>query len=303
MGTKIKGIRNVFLFGLISLITFLGFPVKANAINLESSPYIMVESYELSNEKIIPGVDFTLTITLKNYSLSASAKNVLVDISNPAGIAPVYGTVSQTWVEKMGPGETATVSFDYTSSMDIKGDYLDFYVTMVGEVTNYITMRVPVGSDSPFSVLAVNIPEQIGISGNSSASVSFRVLGDENVRNVALEFTLDGEPISKSSVGILTAGTTRTQSISVAGIAPGRFNASLILYYDDEVDQTQSVIVGSATVEVIDDTEVERAQDNSADISDSNEESQSNNIVLLGAGGILILGIFTVVLLIVRKKK
>lgn len=303
MGTNIKGIRNVFLLNLIGIITFLGFPMKANAINLESSPYIMVESYELSNEKIIPGEDFTLTITLKNYSLSASAKNVLVDISNPAGIAPVYGTVSQTWVEKMGPGETATVSFDYTSSMDIKGDYLDFYVTMVGEVTNYITMRVPVGSDSPFSVLAVNIPEQVGISGNSSASVSFRVLGDENVRNVSLEFTLDGESISKSTVGILTAGTTRTQSISVAGIAPGRFNASLILYYDDEADQTQSVIVGSATVQVIDDTKTEATRENLGEIVGETDDSQRSDIVLLGAGGILILGIFTIVLLIVRKKK
>ena len=303
MGTNIKGIRNVFLLNLIGIITFLGFPMKANAINLESSPYIMVESYELSNEKIIPGEDFTLTITLKNYSLSASAKNVLVDISNPAGIAPVYGTVSQTWVEKMGPGETATVSFDYTSSMDIKGDYLDFYVTMVGEVTNYITMRVPVGSDSPFSVLAVNIPEQVGISGNSSASVSFRVLGDENVRNVSLEFTLDGESISKSTVGILMAGTTRTQSISVAGIAPGRFNASLILYYDDEADQTQSVIVGSATVQVIDDTKTEATQENLGEIVGETDDSQRSDIVLLGAGGILILGIFTIVLLIVRKKK
>lgn len=303
METKIKGIRNVFLLSLIGFIAFLGFPMKANAINLESSPYIMVESYELSNEKIIPGEDFTLTITLKNYSLSASAKNVLVDIANPAGIAPVYGTVSQTWVEKMGPGETATVSFDYTSSMDIKGDYLDFYVTMVGEVTNYITMRVPVGSDSPFSVLAVNIPEKIGVSGNSSASVSFRVLGDENVRNVALEFTLDGEPISKSSVGILTGGTTRTQSISVTGLTPGRFNASLILYYDDEADQTQNVIVGTTTVEVIDDTKTEATQENLGEIVGATDDSQRNDIVLLGAGGILILGIFTVVLLIVRKKK
>ncbi len=303
MRKKIKKTRKAFLFGLIGFIVFWNFPAKANAINLESSPYIMVESYELSNEKIIPGEDFKLTITLKNYSLSATAKNVLVDISNPTGIAPVYGTVSQTWVEKMDPGETATVSFDYTSSMDIKGDYLDFYVTMVGEVTNYITMRVPVGSDSPFSVLAVNIPEKISIGENSSASVSFRVLGDENVRNVALEFALNGESVSKSSIGILTAGTTRTHGISVTGITPGRFNASLVLCYDDEADQPQSVIVGSATVEVVDEAKSEGAQDNLDEIADSNENSKGNNIVMLGIGGILILGIFTIVLLFVRKRK
>lgn len=303
MKTVLTGIRNILLFSLVCCITFLGFPVKANAINLESSPYIMLESYEISNEKIVPGEDFTLTLTLKNYSVSATAKNVLVDISNPAGIAPVYGTVSQTWVEEMGPGETATVSFDYTSSMDITGDYLDFYITMVGEVTNYITLRAPVGSDSPFSVLAVSIPEQLGVNSISSASVSFRVLGDENVRNVAMEFILNGESVSKSSIGILTAGTTRTQSISVTGFAPGQFNAELILYYDDETDQTQSVVVGSAMVDVINDIETDVVQEETTEIVDANDDSRSDDIVLLGVGGILILGIFTVVLLIARKKK
>lgn len=303
MKTVLTGIRNILLFSLVCCITFLGFPVKANAINLESSPYVMLESYEISNEKIVPGEDFTLTLTLKNYSVSATAKNVLVDISNPAGIAPVYGTVSQTWVEEMGPGETATVSFDYTSSMDITGDYLDFYITMVGEVTNYITLRAPVGSDSPFSVLAVSIPEQLGVNSISSASVSFRVLGDENVRNVAMEFILNGESVSKSSIGILTAGTTRTQSISVTGFAPGQFNAELILYYDDETDQTQSVVVGSAIVDVINDIETDVVQEETTEIVDANDDSRSDDIVLLGVGGILILGIFTVVLLIARKKK
>lgn len=303
MKTVLTGIRNILLFSLVCCITFLGFPVKANAINLESSPYIMLESYEISNEKIVPGEDFTLTLTLKNYSVSATAKNVLVDISNPAGIAPAYGTVSRTWVEEMGPGETATVSFDYTSSMDITGDYLDFYITMVGEVTNYITLRAPVGSDSPFSVLAVSIPEQLGVNSISSASVSFRVLGDENVRNVAMEFILNGESVSKSSIGILTAGTTRTQSISVTGFAPGQFNAELILYYDDETDQTQSVVVGSAIVDVINDIETDVVQEETTEIVDANDDSRSDDIVLLGVGGILILGIFTVVLLIARKKK
>ena len=303
MKTVLTGIRNMLLFSLVCCIAFLEFPLKANAINLESSPYIMLESYEISNEKIVPGEDFTLTLTLKNYSVSATAKNVLVDISNPAGIAPVYGTVSQTWVEEMGPGETATVSFDYTSSMDITGDYLDFYITMVGEVTNYITLRAPVGSDSPFSVLAVSIPEQLGVNSISSASVSFRVLGEENVRNVSLEFTLNGESVSKSSIGILTAGTTRTQSISVTGFAPGQFNAELILYYDDETDQTQSVVVGSAMVDVINDIETDVVQEETTEIVDANDDSRSDDIVLLGVGGILILGIFTVVLLIARKKK
>ena len=118
-----------------------------------------------------------------------------------------------------------------------------------------------------------------------------------------MEFILNGESVSKSSIGILTAGTTRTQSISVTGFAPGQFNAELILYYDDETDQTQSVVVGSAIVDVINDIETDVVQEETTEIVDANDDSRSDDIVLLGVGGILILGIFTVVLLIARKKK
>ena len=150
-----RGMGIIKGFFLLAGLWLLYMPLRAQAINLENSPYIMVESYELSDEKIVPGEDFTLSLTLKNYSVSVTARDVLVNVENPGGIAPVYGTVSQTWVDEMGPGETATVSFDYTSSVEITGDYLDFSITMIGGSTaNYITLRAPVGSDTPFSVMA-----------------------------------------------------------------------------------------------------------------------------------------------------
>ena len=107
-----RGMGIIKGFFLLAGLWLLYMPLRAQAINLENSPYIMVESYELSDEKIVPGEDFTLSLTLKNYSVSVTARDVLVNVENPGGIAPVYGTVSQTWVDEMGPGETATVSFD-----------------------------------------------------------------------------------------------------------------------------------------------------------------------------------------------
>lgn len=297
--------KKVMVFCLMMCLGFVGIPMRASAINLESSPYIMVESYELSNEKIVPGEDFTLTLTLKNYSKNATAEDVLVNVVNPAGIAPVYGTVSQTWVDEIKPGETADVSFDYTSSIEIIGDYLDFNITMVGGSTNYITLRAPVGSDSPFAILAVSIPEQINVREVSSASVSFRVLGEENVRNVSLEIALNGESLSKSTIGILTAGTTRTQSISMTGHIPGDYEAELILYYDDEADQNQSVVVGNANIKIV--QPVTEQPDNRSEedvsINEVQKPDQNNRIVLLGVGGVLILGIFTVVAILARRKR
>ena len=284
-----RGMGIIKGFFLLAGLWLLYMPLRAQAINLENSPYIMVESYELSDEKIVPGEDFTLSLTLKNYSVSVTARDVLVNVENPGGIAPVYGTVSQTWVDEMGPGETATVSFDYTSSVEITGDYLDFSITMIGGSTaNYITLRAPVGSDTPFSVMAYQIPEQITVGEYSSASISFRVLGSENVRNVAVEFTLDGETASRSTIGILTAGTTRTQG-------------ELILHYDDEADQNRSVVVAGATVTVLPPAQSEPQE---PVVSPTPAEAGgSSEILLLGIGGILILSVFVVVLLWARKKR
>lgn len=297
-----RGMGIIKGFFLLAGLWLLYMPLRAQAINLENSPYIMVESYELSDEKIVPGEDFTLSLTLKNYSVSVTARDVLVNVENPGGIAPVYGTVSQTWVDEMGPGETATVSFDYTSSVEITGDYLDFSITMIGGSTaNYITLRAPVGSDTPFSVMAYQIPEQITVGEYSSASISFRVLGSENVRNVAVEFTLDGETASRSTIGILTAGATRTQGVSVTAVSPGQYEGELILHYDDEADQNRSVVVAGATVTVLPPAQSEPQE---PVVSPTPAEAGgSSEIFLLGIGGILILSVFVVVLLWARKKR
>lgn len=303
MKKLIPTINKILIFCLITCITWTGYTMKASAINLESVAYVMVESYEISTEKIVPGEDFTLKLVLKNYSKNITATDVLVNVTNPDGISPVYGTVSQTWVDQMHPGETATVSFDYTSSLDVTGDYLDFDITMVGGTTNSISLRAPVGSDSPFSVLSVSIPEQLDRNEVASASVTFRVLGEQNVRNVSLEFTIDGETTSRSSVGILTAGMTRTQSISISGTEPGQHEAKLILHYDDETDQSQSVVAGVTILEISEKDAAEPATPSETEQIPVSEERGGNEAILLGAGGVLILCIFAMVLLWIRKRR
>lgn len=83
-----RGMGIIKSFFLLAGLWMLYMPLRAQAINLENSPYIMVESYELSDEKIVPGEDFTLSLTLKNYSVSVTARDVLVNVENPGGIAP-----------------------------------------------------------------------------------------------------------------------------------------------------------------------------------------------------------------------
>ena len=104
--------------------------VKVSVVDEGKDPFIVIERYELSRERIIPGNGFTLTLHLKNLSETRSASQVLVDITNPKGVAPVYGTVSQMFLGDFGPGESREVSFDYDSWTSITTETLDFGVVL-----------------------------------------------------------------------------------------------------------------------------------------------------------------------------
>lgn len=273
-----------------------------NASEMTDLPYIVIDGYELTQKKVIPGAEFTLTIKLHNSSKEVAAENVVVNITNPNGVLPVYGKVSQVLIDSIAPGEEKTINFDYTSMAELTGDYLDFYVSASGITYTNVVLRVPMGVDSPFSIIAYSIPNEMYTSEIGSAYVSFKVLGDENVRNVYLELLLDSQVISKSSVGTLTPGVTRTQSLSPMMSTPGVYEAKLILHYDDAAEQTQSIIVNTETVTV-----KEKKDNSSTELEiiaePKDEKREINQGIIMGTCGIIILVVMSLFVIIIRKKK
>ncbi len=269
-----------------------------------AAPMVVIEKYEVTDEKIVPGEDFTLTITLTNYNRTATAREVLLDIDNPDGVAPVYGTVSQVFVGDIGPGESKEISLEYNSWTTIITNTLDFYVTVITSMNqNYIVLRVPAGSDSPFSVLSANVPESVRVNENLSLSVAFQVLGEDNVSNVALTVYHDGQQIADSQIGILTPGVTKTQQVSMSLPETGEYALELALEYMDTAGQDIVVPIGTALVSVVDSDSVDAEQNFIDDSNDDDSNSETNAILLMGVSGILIIGIFLIVIIISRKNR
>lgn len=266
-------------------------------------PFVVVESYELSHERIIPGEGFTLTLHLKNNSTTRTAQQALVDVTNPQGVAPVYGTVSQTYLGDMKPGEGRTVVYEYDSWPTITSETLDFAVVIASHGnTNYVTLRVPTGTDSIFHVMATNGPTAVYVNEAASASLNFRVLGDENVSNVVLRMDCNGETIGTSQVGSLSAGTTKTQSVSFVMTQAGEYTVDFYMEYMGADGSSKTEFLGTKTIEV--------AKKESADPNallpggDMAEESPSNtSIIILVLSGILIFAIFVVSAVIMKKKR
>lgn len=295
----IKRMGAILLGLMVGFLPCFKMDAEATEVNT-SVPAIILEKYSVTNEQIVPGEDVTLTLYLKNCSETQDAKNVILDITNPDGMIPLYGTVSQIYIDSIAAGETKEVSVDYYAETSIDTTFVDFSLTVILGTTasNYISLRVPAGMDVPFSIISASLPDSAMVGDNVTASLTFEVLGDENVRNVVTTMSVGGEIIGSSTVGTVTPGTIRTQNTISSFNSPGEYLIELGISYTDKTEQTQHYVIGKKAVTIY---EVEDAGYGQMDASAVKNEEMHKSL-LLGVMGVGILAVF-VILLLMRKKK
>lgn len=286
---------------MISLaILFLSFSIgKMDA--KAGTMTVMVDSYSVTNEKVIPGEDFELSLSVTNHDLQETATNVVVNVTNPVGVAPVYGSVSQLYVGDMQPGEQRVVKFQYNSWTTIETDTIDFGVSIFyDQGENSFALRIPSGTDIPFSIMGVSFPESMEVNTVGTAGVAFKVLGETNVQNVELNALVDGVPVTQNLIGILTPGTTKTQTIAINCYETGNHIVSLYLCYSDEYGQEKEIDLGSQTIVV-----TERTQENNVALTPEtyeNKNEHSELYLMIAMGLVVIIIVLGLSLLIQRKK-
>lgn len=289
----------VFIFVFIAS-AFCGIKV-AQAADNQDFPFISVENYSVTKEKIIPGSDFILKLTLKNNSNELVANNVVVTVSCPQGVSPKYGTLGQVYVKQIQANASIDILFELTAIEDIYSFYLDFTVTVLAdESNNELILRIPVGTDAPFNVTDFAIDEK-GTEGETiSASIAFKVIGTEFAKNVAISATYDGTEVGNIFIGTMSPGTTKTQFISIPVFSSGEHEITLSLSYEDNLGKTNLLKVGSGKVTV-----------KSAEIvpslspvegGEDNNDSSANTKLLLGIAGVICIMIFSVTYLFFSRK-
>ncbi|MBR6628081.1 MAG: hypothetical protein IKL04_08950 [Lachnospiraceae bacterium] len=289
---------------MMTLALFLcsGLNVSATGIDMVSNPYIILESYSVDEERIVPGEKFTLTLNLKNTSTVTAATNVLIDIENPYGVAPVYGTVSQKYVGDIAPSQSVQVSFEYDTWETITSNALEFSVSILADQrTNHIMLRIPAGADNPFNVLELTVPERVVATEMTSFSLSYRVIGKDSLNNVSFQVESSGEILGSSVGGNITAGATKNQNVSFSFPGAGEYVLDFYMKYQMEDGSQQSVLLDSKVINV----EPKNLATEDGNYSDVLQEQESDNtqIMILVLGGGLILAIFIMVAVIMKKKR
>lgn len=299
--------------GLITGLLFLAFHGKISVCASEipaNDTMLLVTGYEVTNETITPGNDFTLTVKLSNLSKNVDAKNVFVVVFNPDGVAPKYGTVSQTYIEALDAGKETEVSFPYNSWETIQADALNFSVNVYDGTSSSVTqLRVPVGRLVDFDVDDVTVPVEYEANRTEYVSARIMNLGNKGVSNVAMVARSNGKEIASTSIGTMSAGTAKTQSVSVTFEEEGTYSFELVLTYvsgdgtskeytifSDKVtvrEKSEDLVSQSEPVEKMDDTEGQ----------DIKLKTQTQSIVVVCVSGILLIAVCCIILLLLQKRK
>lgn len=287
---------------LCLIISFLSGVQSVFAADKNEFPFISIDSYTVTKDKIIPGSDFTLTLCLRNNSETTPAKNVVVGVDCPAGVSPKYGTPGQAYFKEIAKGDTVETSFEFSTIEEIYSYYLDFQITIFGdESNNSLILRIPVGTDSPFNITNFEI-DNVGMEGDTaSASVAFKVIGIDYVKNVVVRARFDGIETNAISIGALSPGTSKSQFISIPLNSYGEHEIKLLISYEDAYGKSGVMEVGTQTIEVNRKIFVPTPTpfEKPAGVLD---QLKSNTKMLAGIAGIVFIVIFSAFALFVSKK-
>lgn len=293
--------RCISLLGILLIVLTLVNPAVRAEASQDWNPMIMVEEYSVTDEKIVPGQDFTLTLKLKNHSNTKNAYDVVVDIVNPEGVAPVYGTTSQVFVGEIGAGKTKDISIDYRSWPNIDGNTLDFTLTILSNLpTGSVVLRIPVGADLPVNITSTSVSSELKTNETGSVTVSFDALSEGKISSLTMVLKENGQAIASSAIGNVTAGMSKSQSFPFSFDKAGQHMVELVLQYSDELGQTREKSLGTWTVNV---QKVSEAMPDTTAMGERPANGSNHNILLMGISGILIVVICLIIVGLLRRHR
>lgn len=302
--------RKSSLFLITLLILFCVISKESISAEAIEKPILQVTAYEVTNGTITPGEDFTLSVHIKNFG-SVSAENVIVTFSNPNNVVPEYGTVTNTFFERMIPNSEEIVSFKYSANSEMKETEVNFVVSVESDESGYgVQIRVPVGRTTDFEVNEKVIPNKLNVEKLGYLSAQVENISTKGVTNASLVARVAGVDISSSPIGSIPAKTFKTQYVSVSFDEPGRQTVDLVLTYTNNAGEDREFLISSSIISVEEEIKVET--DYNFDISNNdysslepinNQNQGQSRVLILSVSGVLFIGICCIILLIVYRRK
>lgn len=231
------------LFGIILLLMPLNqVKVMASEIGLQDlPPKLIIESYHVEGEQLIPGEDFTLKLKIKNTNPYVDAHNVMISYSSSNLVVyPVYGESNQSFIEKVSAGKSEVVELHMTvlenantnvASISIQMDYSS------DNSSNSISSSgiiLPISASCNMEIRSLSVAQSSMLGSKSLVSIAYTNTGSADIRNAKM--ILEGDILEEQKevlLGDLLIGAQASKDCYVNFQHEGEQNLSISFSYED----------------------------------------------------------------------
>lgn len=270
-----------------------------------AKPRIVIDSYQVTEDAIVPGEEFDLQLVLYNPGRVYSANNILLTFTNSVdSISVVYPNSDQLYIERIAPGKKEKVTIRLKASSEIKTETVKFAVNAVyaddetSSNMNEMSISLPVTKSSKFEIQNVSLQEEVYTGAKTRAHITYKNSGSDNFYNVTMHIEGDALDASQQySLGSLIAGKVSYAEAYIEFTKVGTQSVNIYFTYED--------IKGNEYTTEPYISEVELHKNNEkAEITDEEFHNESKNTGSFIGKSIILAGIITmgiVVLALLRK--
>lgn len=233
----------------------------------EANPRLLVETYSISDDEIVPGEEFELTMKIRNTSIYYDTYSVVVTVednssagnTNP-NIYPVYGSSNQTYIERVYARNSWDITVPLKAAENINMAEIPLKVTItyndnyfVEKQTNVAFINLPVRLSGDLNLVSASVPESASVGTKARISATYENTGSKNLYNITMKVSGGEafEPITANLYNI-GGGEKNTAEVYIDCKEVGKIPIAISFAYEDdqgEVFETEESLYNISVTE------------------------------------------------------
>lgn len=226
---------------LLVLIALVPCSISSKAASMGKKARVMVESFAVSNDAIVPGEPFELTLTIRNTSDTDVAKSIILTFTNDIEtVYGVYGQPDQYYISELAPNATQQIKLQLMAAEKLTDTSVKFQTDFVyedyitSENKNTTTIQLPVTTTSKFEVQNVSFPDAVYAGEKTRMRITYKNTGGDDFYNITMSVKdQDTEDTQQYSLGSLVAGKVSYAEMYVTLPEAGEQKVTVSFSYED----------------------------------------------------------------------
>ena len=302
---KVSRSRSVSMLVWVCIATLAwGDKAEAAAMTMNKACVVM-NSYQVSNEAVIPGENFDLTLMLQNPSSTQSVNSIILSFaSDMETVTPIYGQSNQYYIDAIPAGGNKEITITLHANEEITTPSIKFQIGLSYEnaesASNHdeISIQIPVTTSSKIEIQNVAVPDKVNVGSKARFYVTYRNMGIDDLYNISMNITdMNTNEVKKVSLGSLLAGKAGYGEAYMNYDTVGEQKAQIAFTYEDMKGSKYTTDPYETVIETVASIDQNAAVGDTGKAVDTGNGMNHEKMALLA--GIALFGFASVVL--VRK--